>query len=322
MRRISRLRNVYGGTAVPLTDVSIRNAKPRAVRYEISDGAGLRLAVQPSGHKSFVVRFRIHGRQRKLTYPLGIGLKAVRVLAAGALLRAEQGIDPALEKRAAKARAAIAKADTVRAICEEYLKREGPKLRSIASRTRSLEQLVYPRIGALPIASVTRNQITRLIDEIEDTNGLRRSDLVLCYLRRIFGWHALRSDTFLSPICRGMARWHPRQHARSRVLDHDEIRLLWAATELTLPFHRYIRFLLLTACRPGEAAGLPWTEIKGGTWHLPASRHKRKVDFARPLSGVASAVIAAQPRINGGALVFSNNGHQQIELERAEACFR
>ena len=56
----------------PLTDIAIQNFKPKAERYEISDPGcrGLRVAVQPSGHKSFIVRYRdAGGKNRKLTLP-------------------------------------------------------------------------------------------------------------------------------------------------------------------------------------------------------------------------------------------------------------
>jgi Arm DNA-binding domain len=47
-----------------LTDAVIRQAKPRTARFELKDTVrpGLRLVVQPSGHKSFVYRYTTRGR--------------------------------------------------------------------------------------------------------------------------------------------------------------------------------------------------------------------------------------------------------------------
>ena len=40
-----------------LTDIAIRNLKPQADRYEVRDAVSpLRVVVQPSGHKSFIIR--------------------------------------------------------------------------------------------------------------------------------------------------------------------------------------------------------------------------------------------------------------------------
>jgi hypothetical protein len=47
-----------------LTDLTIQNLKPADTRREISDSgcAGLYLIVQPSGKKSFAVRYRFAGQ--------------------------------------------------------------------------------------------------------------------------------------------------------------------------------------------------------------------------------------------------------------------
>jgi hypothetical protein len=80
-----------------LTDISIRNMKPADVRQEIPDpGArGLYVVIQPSGLKSFAVRYRYAGMPRKLTLQAGITLAAARKATADALYEVEQGRDRA-----------------------------------------------------------------------------------------------------------------------------------------------------------------------------------------------------------------------------------
>lgn len=61
----------------PLTARTVETARPRynadsvAVRTEMPDGAnhGLRLVLFPTGRRSWIVRYRFQGRQRKLTLP-------------------------------------------------------------------------------------------------------------------------------------------------------------------------------------------------------------------------------------------------------------
>src|SRR5207253_1357501 len=103
------------------------------------------------------------------------------------------------------------------AICENYLKREGSKLRTLDQRKSLLRRLVYPHIGARPIAEVKRSEIVRLLDRVEDDCGARAADVTLAALRKIMNWHATRSDTFVPPIVRGMARQNAAEHRRSRV---------------------------------------------------------------------------------------------------------
>jgi hypothetical protein len=65
---------------MPLTDVAIRNAKPREKPYKIGDTLGLFLLVQPSGGKLWRVKYRIDGKEKKLAigiYPQ-VGLAEAR----------------------------------------------------------------------------------------------------------------------------------------------------------------------------------------------------------------------------------------------------
>ena len=144
-----------------LTDIAIRNLKPAPTRREIPDpGArGLYVVVQPSGRQSYAVRYRIAGKPRKLTLKSGISLAAARKEAADALYEVEKGRDPSAAKTAAKVKAAAVAADTIEAICTEYLDREGKRLRTAAAREAILKRLVYPALGSRPIASVTRTEI-------------------------------------------------------------------------------------------------------------------------------------------------------------------
>jgi integrase len=285
--------------AKKLTAKTIENLRPSPQRREISDGgSGLFLILQPSGARSWAVRYRYDGRPAKLTlgpWPT-LTLAAARKGAADALHELANGLDPGKARKAAKQKAAESEANTVAAICAEFLQREGRRLRTVDQRESTLRRLVYPFIGERPIDSLKRSEIVRLLDRIEDNSGPRMADVTLGVLRRIFNWHALRSDEFRSPIVRGMGRLNPAEHRRSRILNDDELRRLWAATADGQPFSNLIRFLLLTGSRRGEAAGLTWAEITDSVWTLPASRSKTKTEVIRPLSQAAQAVLAAQPR--------------------------
>jgi integrase len=285
--------------AKTLTAKSVENIKPPTERIEIPDGGcrGLYLVVQPSGRKSWAIRYRYGGRSVKLTLSGALTLAAARRDATNALHELERGNDPAAARKLAKVKAAIAAGDTVAAICAEYLQREGKKLRTAYQYERLLRRHVYPTLGDRQIDTVKRSEIVRILDKVEDDSGARTADVTLAALRRIFNWFATRSDEFRSPIVRGMNRQNAADHRRSRILDDDEIRKLWTATADGQPFSALVRFLLLTTARRGEAAGMRWDEVRDGIWTLPASRSKTKVEVARPLSQAAQAVLAGQPKI-------------------------
>jgi integrase len=296
-----------------LTDLAIRNLRASTVRREIPDHGGLYVIIQPSGRRGFAVRYRFNGVPKKLTLPAGVTLAQARKLAADAVYEVARGHDPSVAKKATQARVADAAANTVEAVCREYLRREGGKLRTGRDRELVLGRLVYPILGNRPVDAVTRIDVTRLLDRIEDDSGPRMADLTLAFLRRIFNWHATRTDRFSSPIIRGMARVNAKEHARSRILNDDELRAVWkAADEGDGPFPALIKFLLLTAARRNEAMRLQWNEISGADWILPAIRNKTKQELVRPLSAAAQAVLAAQPQIVGCSCVFTSNGRTPI----------
>jgi integrase len=295
------------------TTKSVEHVKPGPGRREIPDSgcAGLYLIVQPSGAKSWAVRYRFGGKSVKLTlgrqWP-AMTLLDARKAAIDAQRELGKGHDPARAKADAKIKTDAAKADTVTAICENYLKREGGKLRTLDQRVSILKRQVYPVLGSRPIGEIKRSEIVHLLDRVEDNSGPRAADVMLATLRRIFHWHEKRTDDFRSPIIRGMARQNAKDHRRERILDDDEIRAVWAATADGQPFSALIRFALLTSARRNEIAGMRWDEIEGDVWTLPASRSKTKTEITRPLSKAALAVLDGLPRIDGCDFIFTSNG--------------
>jgi integrase len=307
-----------------LTDIAIRNLKPGPVRREIPDGNGLYVVVQPSGKKSYAVRYRYGGAPRKLTLPGGLSLKAARKAAGDALYEVEKGRDPSAAKRHAKQEQRLAADNSFRAVAEEYIKREGGRLRTADDRRKVLERLVYRTLGNRPIADIRRSEIIRLLDKIEEGDLLNKdgdpieggpvmADRTLAVIRKIMNWHATRSDDFRSPIVRGMARVKAKERARERTLTDDELRAIWKTAEAGQePFGHFLQFLLLTAARRTEASEMVRGELSGTDWTLPADRNKTKVDLIRPLSAAAQEVLARTPKLADCQFVFSTDGRSPI----------
>ena len=269
------------------------------------------LMVTATGHRSFVVQYRVGGKSRRYTIKANQSLAKARKQARSVLGNVAEGRDPVTEKRKAKAETA----NTLRAIAEEYLRREEKKkqLRSIGERRRIFERNIYPRLGARQIDSIKRSEIVRLMDRIEDESGAPMADHVLAALRRIMNWHASRSDDFRSPITRGMAKTKPKERARERVLSDDELRAVWRAAEtFPGPYGHLLPFVLLTATRLREAAQMRRTEVAGSKWLIPAGRHKSKGEFLLPLSEKAQHALKGVPVIGTKGWVFTTDGERPI----------
>jgi integrase len=126
-------------------------------------------------------------------------------------------------------------------------------------------------------------------------------------VRKAFNWQATRDDDFKSPIVKGMARTKPKERARTRVLDDDEIRTLWRALDQWPADHGYpqlMRTMLLTGLRIDAASRGHAKEIRGDTWILPKDRTKQLgSDFLLPLSAPLKAMIAGK-----SSYLFSTDG--------------
>jgi integrase len=284
-----------------LTDRFCASAKARPgesqTDYFDEERRGLALRVTQAGTKSWTYHFTWAAKRARMTfgtYP-ATSLARARTLADEARAALEIGVDPRL---------ALAQAETFRTVCEAWISREASSLRTGDARKATLERLVYPTLGNRPISEIRRSDLVRLFDGIEDERGPAMADKTLAIVRRIFNWYASRSDDFRSPIVRGMARTGSSQ-ARARILTDDEIRLVWAVADGQGAFGRLIRFLLLTGARRTEAAAMPWAELDGADWTLPAPRNKTKLDLIRPLPLAALDVIGAKPE--SATFIFSNN---------------
>jgi integrase len=307
----------------PLTDRTIKAVKPAlpGKRTLLWDAIvpGLALRVTDSGKRSFVLVTRYPGSKHPAPRRLGaygaISLGQARTKARKWLEMIASGVDPGI-------REIERRQQTFQAIAANYFQRKAKDYRSRKSNEATLLRLVYPTLGTRPIDTITRSEIVHLLDRIEDENGLTMADHTLGIINRVMNWHATRSDTFRSPIVRGMKR--AEEKGRSRILSDEELRAIWRATgEYRHPFGPMLRFILLTAARRNEANFIKRSEIAGTEWTIPAARYKTKIDHLIPLSKAALALIDTGPSTNLGVssqsaeaksngFIFTLNGKQAI----------
>ena len=286
-------------------------AKGDRIVYWDESLPGFGLVVTVGSHRSFIAQYRAHGQSRRYTIGSAavLDLEQARKQAKSILGQVAQGADPVMDKR----RAAESDRHSLRAVCERYLHREGPKIRTADKRRAMLERLVYPKFAARPIDDVSRLDIVHLLDDVEDKHGPAMADHVLAILRRVMNWHATRSSEYRSPIVPGMSRRDPESRERSRVLTDDELRAVWKTAESYAgPWGHLVRFLLLTAARRSEAAEMTWAELSEGMWAIPAARYKTKNEVVLPLSAPARKVLSEIPRTQGCEFCFSTDGRRPI----------
>lgn len=292
-----------------LTTKAVEAAKAGPARREIADDVarGLYLVIQPSGAKSWAVRYRVNGRPVKETIgPLSaIGLAEAREMARERLALVARGIDPRAEREAKRQAAAEAKKNTVAAVADDFVQLYCMRHnRGWRQQQRVLQRHVLPRLGDMPINAVRRRDVARMVDELGHMPQAAR--VALAAVRKLFAWAMEREIIEANPAAGIKAA---RVQRRDRVLSDAELRRVWLAADAAgYPFGAYVQLLILTGCRRNEIAAATWADIDGAVFTIAAERFKTGRPHVVPLSRLAQQILASVPRIEGVAHVFAGRG--------------
>ncbi|KRS18228.1 tyrosine-type recombinase/integrase [Roseovarius indicus] len=301
--------------AKAMTTKAVEAFKPGPKRREIPDPAlsGLYLVIQPSGVKSWALRYRYSGKPRKLTlgkWPI-MGVADARAAASEAIEALELGNDPGAAKRKAKAariEAHLSERDKIKTLLEQYAKRHLSTLKSGATVKRELDRHVRTVWGDRDIHDIARRDVIDLLDGIADSGRVVSANRVRSYLGTFFGWCVDRDIIAMSPA-QGV-KPVVKEKSRDRVLSDDEIRWFWrACDDLGFPWGPFGKTLLLTGQRLGEVAGISDAEIEGGVWYLSTERTKNGRSHTVPLSEAVRAVLAGVERVESRPrLIYTTTG--------------
>ncbi|GJL87158.1 MAG: integrase [Minwuia thermotolerans] len=158
---------------------------------------------------------------------------------------------------------------------------------------RIIRGTLVPKWTGRHIASIDRAAILEVIDEIEDRAPVM-ARLTFAVARRLFGF-AIERDMIRDNPCNGLSA-PPPPKARDRVLNDDELRLIWQASEkLAFPYGHALRVLILTGQRRSEVSGMERAEVntEQAEWVIPASKAKNGKAHAVDLSSQAIKQIEA-----------------------------
>lgn len=283
---------------------------------------GFGLKVTPGGAKSYLVQYRMGGRETSTRrYTIGrhgpFTPDAARREAKRLLGLVSDNQDPAGKKRAAKA-AIVAAVELefetyAKRFLEHYVAHEWKASQAFAESILRLH--VTPHLKGKGLASIKRSDVTRVFDGLPvGKAALRRN--VHAVIRRMFRWAVGRGDLERSPM-EGMET-PTGAPSRDRVLSDDELRLAWLASgNIGYPFGPLYRILMVTGQRREEVAGLPWAEINrtAALWSLAASRAKNGTASEIHLSSLAIAEIDALAKGDKWprqGLVLTTNGKTSV----------
>lgn len=258
--------------------------------------------VLPSGSKAFIYRYRMGGRgtsEQRYTIAKcsAIPPDQARKIAREKAALVFQGIDPKSEdEKQAKSRKFeedLKNKLSFEIYCEKYLdervKIEVPK--SYNSLRSCLRIHAKNFLKSNPITSITKNDITSLLDNIPVEKQSVRNQTYIA-LSKLFKWAVGRGDIPSSPMD-GMRPPKPPKK-RTRVLSDIELSTVISATRrVDGIFGPFFNLLAITGQRRSEVAGLDWSELNRDEclWTLPEERCKNGVTHLVPLSTAAIGIL-------------------------------
>ena len=175
----------------PLSDKQIKEAKPKAKDYKLTDGDGLGLIVSKSGRKRWVFAF-ISPDTGKLNNT-GLGNYPVLSLAEAREKRTElkklvmRGIDPITEKKRAKAQRISEHNLSFEKVFNEWLELEAKSIlpQTLKTKRGRIENHVMPILKDRGIKSITHGEIADILKETSKTTP-QTAEIINQIFNRVF----------------------------------------------------------------------------------------------------------------------------------------
>ena len=296
---------------MPLKDTQVKNAKPKAKPYKLTDGEGLHIEIKPSGSKLWRLRYRLHGKES--VYSIGkypaVSLLQAREKRGEAKELVRQGINPSQHRKHEKIRRAHESRNTFKAVADEWLERNIAtwEEQTYIQRSRVLTADVFPQIGSLPIREISATQVLEIIQNIErraPSMAIIAQQAISAIFRLAI--ITLRADNDPVQLVRGALK--PIKKIHYKILTKEQLPDFLNVLEDysgSYTSKMALKLSLLTLARSNEVLKASWKEfdIEQGLWTKPAENVKEREAHTVPLPTQAIDLL------NGLKLLTGNRQH-------------
>jgi len=285
---------------MPLTEIVVKNAKPKDKPYKLSDAECMYLFVTKTG-KYWRYDYSFLGKRKTLAigvYPT-ISLAEAREAKNAARKLIAKGLDPS-ESKISKRKEAIRNASiTFEIVAREWHEKNATKWspKNTARTLSLLERNIFPFIGKLPISDVKPSELLDTIQRIEKKGNIQTAHRAMMNCGQIFRYaiatdRAHRDITF---VLRGSLTPIVETHHASITEPKEIGRLLRDidAYEGLFITKCALRLAPLVFVRPGELRNAEWIEfnLDSAEWKIPAIKMKMGSIHIVPLSKQALNIL-------------------------------
>ena len=272
-----------------LTQLLVKNAKPKEKAYKLSDGNGAYLYVSSSGVKSWRIDYRFGGKRKTAVlgrYP-ETSLLEFRDLVTAFRKKLFDGIDPAAQKLA------LSDGMTFESVALEWLGRKQKELSPKYGHQIELRLTkdVLPVIGKIPIKKLSRAQVREIIARMEERGIYDTVRKTAQYVEAILqyalncGYIEFNCAVKIADV---LGKRPPVQHRKAELDPQAFGELLRRIDNVSanFPVKCALRLMPLLVVRSRELREAKWSEFdfENAVWNVPADRMKRRKEHIVPLS--------------------------------------
>ena len=316
-----------------LSDTQVRNLRPRATPFKVSDGGGLHVLVTPSGGRLWRLAYRFDGKQQGLAlgaYP-AVSLADARKDREEAKADLAAGRDPAIAHRKRK-RAAQGDETSFAEMAKNWFEaRKGPWSEGHRKRTwSSIENDIIPEIGHLAADRVRREDVLRALRRFEKRGSIEMARRTRAYVADIYRYGKAEGLTTINPAqdLLDALKTPPKKKHRAKFKAHELPDFLHRLSH----YHGEertklaVRLTLLTMVRTSETRFAAWPEFEAwekgdgskALWRLSPERMKMDREHLVPLSRQAIDCLHALKKLsNGDDLLFGAPTRSGVISENA-----
>lgn len=283
-------------------------AKPKIKPYKMADGEGLYLEVTPSGKKYWRLKYRLHGREKRISigaYP-SVSIADARKAKDELKKEINDGIDPVLKRLQAAQTQALSQQLDFKSMAMEWYGKQvllwKPKHAEIIKHR--FEKYIFPSLGNFPLADIKPLMMLNCLQKIEKTApDLSRRMKGVCshvFKYAIATGRADNDPTYgLEAAMKKFKRGH---YASISVDEFPEFLACLNGYESRVNRQTFLalKLLLLTFVRTCELVEARWEEIdfEKAMWVIPAQRMKMNLPHIIPLSQQSLTIFRELKELN------------------------
>ena len=293
-----------------LSDVSVKKAQPQEKAYTLRDGAGLWLVVEPTGKKWWKLKTTFVKKENSFSlgeYPT-VTLSSAREKRDAIRKQIAAGIDPAVSRKADKARASgEGSFELVAREWHNRFKSKWSEGHAEAILTR-LEKDVFPYIGIRPMEEITPPEMLAVIRRVENRT-LETAHRVKITCGQVYRYAIATGKATHNPVVSLQGALPPVQSKhRAAPTDPKEVAPLLrmiAGYDGSFIVACALRLAPLVFVRPGELRQAEWKDIDldKAEWKFLVT--KTATEHLVPLSRQAVEILREAHKLTGqGRYVF------------------